>query len=149
MGLNILCPYGEQDPICGKCVKCHAINPPAPSPERRVCQRTRQWPGCPRYKEAWRLSVTPFREGYVVKKEETIEPTNGIGGVTMSTGLPMEPALTPEPPCQFLVYKESSCATCGGYICTAAEDRRIMDTMLDTCMKEPGECAIHNKEVIT
>ena len=145
MGLNILCPYTEADRNCAKCMTCHAINPPARAPNRRVCQRTRQWPGCPRYIEAWRIGVTPYQKNYVVSKEEQIPPA-GIGGVTMAGGIPMEANLTPEPPCRFLVYKESGCASCGGYVCSASKDRRIMDTMLEVCMTEPVECAIHQKE---
>ena len=145
MGLNILCPYTEADRNCAKCMTCHAINPPARATNRRVCQRTRQWPGCPRYIEAWRIGVTPYQKNYVVSKEEQTPPA-GIGGVTMAGGIPMEANLAPEPPCRFLVYKESGCASCGGYICSASENRKIMDSMLEVCMNEPVECAIHQKE---
>jgi len=147
MGLNQLCPYTEADRNCAKCMTCHAINPSARAPNRRVCQRTRQWPSCPRYIEAWRIGVTPYRANYVVSMEEQ-KPAPQVGGIgrvggAIPSGIPTEANLTPEPPCRFLVYKESGCATCGGYVCSASEDRRIMDTMLEVCMNEPVECAIH------
>lgn len=90
--------------------------------------------------------MTPYRADYVVSQEEQT-PSTGIGGIgiTIPTGIPVKADLTPEPPCRFLVYKESGCDTCGGYVCSASEDRRIMDTMLEVCMKEPGECAIRIK----
>ena len=150
MGYNIQCPYTEEDPHCAKCMTCHAINPPARAPNRCVCQRTRQWPDCPRYIEAWKIGVTPYQENYVVTPEEQ-KPTTKVGGIgrlggVIPSGIPVEAAVTPEPPCRFLVYKEGGCAMCGGYVCSASEDRKIMDSMLEDCMNEPDECAIHEKE---
>ena len=153
MGYHEPCPYVEKDPRCGKCVTCHAIDPPVmDKTRRRLCTRTRQWPGCGRYQEAWKRGVKPFREDYVVKEVDVKPaPTGGIGGIgriggpvnPFPNGLPTAPRAEPEVPCEHLVYKESSCKTCGGYTCTAAGDKRIMDTMLDLCMETPGECAIY------
>ena len=148
--MNKPCPYAEIDRNCAKCVTCHAIDPPARAPNRRLCTRTRQWPGCTRYIAAWKIGVTPYREGYAVTQKEQTPPkkTGGIGGINMSftRGLPTKVASTPEPPCRFLVFTEGSCKDCGGYVCAASDNRRIMDSMLEVCMKEPGECAIHEKE---
>ena len=150
MGYNVLCPYTEADRRCAKCMTCHAINPPARAPNRRVCQRTRQWPSCPRYIEAWKIGVIPYQKNYVVAPEEK-KPTQKVGGIgrlggSIPSGIPVEANVTPEPPCRFLVYKESGCKTCGGYVCSVSEDRKIMDSMLEDCMNEPDECAIHEKE---
>jgi len=76
------------------------------------------------------------------------QPKGGIGGISM--GIPLEPS-TPteaaEVPCSFLVYQESSCKTCGGYVCSAAKNRRIMEVMLAICMSEPLECAIYQSKI--
>lgn len=150
MGLNQLCPYAEQSQTCAMCVTCHATDPPTQSPERRVCQRTRQWPGCTRYSAAWKAGVPTYDKTKILSREEALakdeeKPDGGIGVVSLKAGLPIEPdESVPPPPCPYLAWKDSSCKDCGGYICKLADDRRIMETMIDTCMKEPLECAIYS-----
>lgn len=89
--------------------------------------------------------MTPFREGYTVAMEEQ-KPAAGIGGIRVTRGIPVEADVAPEPPCRFLVYKESGCKTCGGYVCSVSSDRRIMDAMLEVCISEPAECAIRRNQ---
>ena len=148
--MNKPCPYAEIDKNCAKCVTCHAISPAARAPNRRLCTRTRQWPGCTRYIAAWKIGVIPYRKDYVVTPEEQTptQKTGGIGGINtaFTSGLPTEVSSSPEPPCRFLVFSESSCKDCGGYVCAAADNRRIMDSMLDLCISNPVECEIHEKE---
>jgi len=138
MGLNIPCPYAEKRE-CGKCAPlCHAIRPVGEGLGRRLCGRTRQWPSCPRYIEAWKLGVTPYNKTDVALPEKT----------PMSRGIPLvEGALEGEPPCRFLFYREGSCASCGGYVCGAVGDKRIMDPMIPTCQNEPWSCEIHKTKV--
>ena len=152
MSNDIVCPYGELDPHCAKCVTCHAINPIARAPNRRMCTRTRQWPSCNRYIEAWNEGVLPYDPDYSVippelqQLKELSVTVGGIGGIGF-TGIPMTAGLTPEPPCRFLVYKEGSCKSCGGYTCTAASiEKKIMPVMLDVCKDNPDDCEIHNNK---
>jgi hypothetical protein len=92
--------------------------------------------------------VKPYLEGYAISEEEQKPSTGtgGIGGLNMSRGLPVEAGVTAEPPCRFLVFTVGGCRDCGGYVCSASKNRKIMDSMLEVCMSEPDECAIHEKE---
>jgi len=153
MGNDIHCPYAETIKHCAKCINCHAINPPSQAANRRVCTRTRQWPGCKRYNEAWNEGVLPYDPNYAVTPPEMrqlkdlSDIVGGIGGIAF-TGIPMEAGLTSEPPCMFLVYVEGGCKSCGGYTCTAtSSDKKIMPIMLDTCKYDPDDCGIHNNKM--
>jgi len=139
MGLNIPCPYAEKKAGCGKCAPlCHAVNPVADGLGRRRCGRTRQWPDCGRYIEAWKEGVIPFDKNRVVMLEKKES--------TMAEGLPTQPSLEREVPCPYLVYRESGCASCAGYICAASGNRRVMETLLPTCKEEPWSCEIYKKQ---